>query len=97
MVNKNMNILVRFNPQYGRCPQCKTVGHLRRSRSRNMREQILRKTGILKIYRCSECGWRGFRSTLVITKKSIRMAFFYIILILLTVMIASTVIKKISL
>jgi hypothetical protein len=96
MAYPSMNILVRFNPQFGRCPKCKSIGHLRRSRSHNMWEQIVRKTTIMKLFRCQECGWRGFRSTLIITKKSFKTIFLYLILILVTVIVASFVIRKIA-
>ncbi|MEN3038929.1 MAG: hypothetical protein ABDI07_07245, partial [Candidatus Kryptonium sp.] len=36
-------------------------GTLHRSRSRNMYERLVKFFLPYKIYKCSECGWRGFR------------------------------------
>lgn len=71
-----------------KCPECNKTGSLHRSRSRNMLEQIIRHTTFMKTFRCNECGWRGFRSTVVITKKSIRTLTIYFILILITAILA---------
>ena len=81
-------VLYHRNPQFSRCPGCNSVGTLHRSRSKNMFEQIVRRTTFLKTYRCKECGWRGFRSTIILTKKSFRSIFIYFILILLTAYLA---------
>ena len=81
-------VLINRNPQFSRCPDCNKVGSLHRSRSRNMFEQIIRHTTFLKTYRCKECGWRGFRSTLVVTKKSIKALAIYFILIIITAYLA---------
>ncbi|MDF1611854.1 MAG: hypothetical protein AB1695_04820 [Stygiobacter sp.] len=85
-------ILFYRNPQFSRCPSCKSIGTLHRSRSRNMFEQIVRKTSFIKVYRCKECGWRGFRSTLIFTKKSIRTLLIYILLMGITAYLAQYVI-----
>ncbi len=81
-------VLFHRNPQFSKCPQCSAVGSLHRSRSRNMREQIIRRLTFFKTYRCKECGWRGFRSTLVLTKKSLKSLLLYIVLIILTAYLA---------
>ena len=77
-------VLYHRNPQFTKCPSCKAMGTLHRSRSKNMFEQILRRTTFLKTYRCKECGWRGFKSTIILTKRSIRSIILYTLLILLT-------------
>lgn len=83
-----LKVFVQRNPQYGKCPQCKSVGTLHRSRTRNMYEQIIRRMTIFKTYRCKECGWRGFRSTVTLTKKSLRQLFIYLSIIVLTIILA---------
>ena len=40
------------------CPECGY--HLHRSRSRNLREKLIRAASRLKLFRCHECGWRGW-------------------------------------
>ncbi len=87
-VSENPKVLIHTNPKFGRCPQCKSVGTLHRSRTKNMYEQIIRRTTFLKTYRCKECGWRGFRSTLTFTRKSIRHIIIYIIIIIITALLA---------
>ena len=44
---------------YKPCPNCNSVGSLRRSRAKNLFESILNFTKIFHIYRCMSCGWRG--------------------------------------
>ena len=50
-----------------------------------MYEQIIRRMTIFKTYRCKECGWRGFRSVVTLTKKSLRQLFIYLAIIVLTI------------
>ncbi len=42
------------------CPHCGKFGTLHRSRSRNLKERLVKFFLPYKIYRCSECGWRGY-------------------------------------
>lgn len=57
-----------------------------------MWEQIVRRTTFLKNYRCKQCGWRGFRSTIIISKKSWKVVSMYLVLVLLTALIARYII-----
>ena len=41
------------------CPRCPD-GHVRRSRARSLPERIRREFTSERIYRCAECGWRGW-------------------------------------
>jgi hypothetical protein len=41
------------------CPRCPD-GHVRRSRARSIAERIRREFTAERLYRCSECGWRGW-------------------------------------
>jgi len=81
-------IFIYRNPQLSRCPSCTALATLHRSRARNMWEQIVRKTTFYKTYRCKECGWRGFRSTITFTRKSLKAIIIYASLILLTAWLA---------
>ena len=47
------------------CPQCGV--RVYRSHSRNFRETAIKSVSPYKIYRCTDCGWRG----MVAPKKSI--------------------------
>lgn len=42
------------------CPHCGKFGTLHRSRSRNFKERMIKFFLPYKIYRCKECGWRGY-------------------------------------
>lgn len=88
-------VLIYRNPQFGICPKCKTVSTLHRSRSRNMFEQVVRKTTFLKTYRCKECGWRGFRSTVILTRKSLKTIFIYLVLMFATAYFALYILRRI--
>ena len=96
-VSKNPTVLIHWNPQFGKCPNCKSIGTLHRSRTKNMFEQIIRRISFFKTYRCKECGWRGFRSTLIFTRKSIRQVFIYLIIIIITAIIARYLIVNFAL
>lgn len=87
-------ILFYRNPQFSKCPSCKSIGTLHRSRARNTWEQIVRKITFIKIYRCKECGWRGYRSTLIFTKKSLKTLLLYVFLMLITAYLAQYFIIK---
>jgi len=82
------------DPKYAKCPSCKSIATLQKSRSRNMREQIIKKITLYKVYRCTQCGWRGYISIITFTKRSIQSLFFYITLILLTLFIVRFVINR---
>lgn len=71
-------ILVNKNPLFDKCPSCNKLGTLHRSKSRNTWERIVKNFTFFKIYRCKECGWRGYRSTLTITWASVKLLAFYI-------------------
>jgi ssDNA-binding Zn-finger/Zn-ribbon topoisomerase 1 len=81
---KRYKIFIGKDPQYSKCPKCNSQYSLHRSRARNMAEQIVKKTTFYKIYRCRECGWRGYMSTIVLTSESIKAVLVYGFLILFT-------------
>jgi len=41
------------------CPRCAT-GRVRRSRARSLRERVLKGFKAERLYRCDDCGWRGW-------------------------------------
>lgn len=91
---KELKIFTHSNPQFGRCPGCNEVGSLHRSRARSMKEQIIKKITFFKLFRCTTCGWRGFRSTFTITQQSLKSIALYATLILATVLIIRLVLTK---
>lgn len=77
-------ILIYRNPQFSKCPSCKGVGALHHSRAKNMWEQIIKKITFFRLYRCKECGWRGFLSTVVLTNESLKAVMIYVGLVLVS-------------
>lgn len=41
------------------CPNCKNVGKLHKSHSKNVFERIINHSYFWGTYRCHNCGWRG--------------------------------------
>lgn len=87
-------ILVPTNPTYGRCPDCKDIGVLRRSRSRSMWEKIVKKASFFDIYRCRKCGWRGYKSKIKLTFGSVKTILLYVALMLVTAIVIRFVLTK---
>ena len=78
------------------CPQCKAVGKLRRSRSNNAIEKIVKKTGLFNYYRCRECGWRGTRLIIGFGKTSLKTLLVYLLLMIGTAVVVKFVVQKIG-
>lgn len=79
---------------FDKCPKCKSVGKLRRSRAKSPFEQGIKKLGIFNYYRCRECDWRGSRLSLGLGKISMKTVLLYLFLMLATVVIVRFVIQK---
>ena len=52
------------DPHTQECPNCHT-GRVHRSKTRNMFERLQREVKEGRLYRCDECGWRGWLTPLV--------------------------------
>jgi hypothetical protein len=46
------------------CPSC-VAARVHRSHARNLRERMRRKRSAERLFRCEECGWRGWLMPLV--------------------------------
>ncbi len=88
------NIIVDKNPLFDKCPDCRELGVLHRSRARNTKERIIKSTTFFKLYRCKKCGWRGYRSTLTITRQSVKVLFYYLLLAVFVGFIVRFVLTK---
>ncbi|MGB8320398.1 MAG: hypothetical protein WCE54_19860 [Ignavibacteriaceae bacterium] len=77
---KTRKILLRRNPLYEKCPSCSAPNSMRRSRSRNAYENIIKHTTFFKTYRCAKCGWRGYLSNFSITADSVKSLVLYLVL-----------------
>lgn len=87
-------ILFLRDPGYAKCPSCKNVNSLHRSRARDMKEKLIKATKLYKIYRCKSCGWRGYLATIIITTKSIKIFFWYVLIALLSGVIIREILKR---
>ncbi|MBU0475885.1 MAG: hypothetical protein KKF62_17195 [Bacteroidetes bacterium] len=82
---------------FDKCPKCKAVGKLRRSRAQSFFEQVVKKMGIFNYYRCRECGWRGKRFSFGLNKTSLKTILIYLALMFATAIIVRFIIQKIAL
>ncbi|MCX6157124.1 MAG: hypothetical protein NTY74_03990 [Ignavibacteriae bacterium] len=73
----NLKLFIKKNVQLARCPNCNTIASLRRSRSRNIFEKIIKKLKI-SAYFCQSCGWRGRLLTFKLSRNFFKLIFFYI-------------------
>lgn len=88
---KSKTLIYRI-PEFGICPNCKRVGTLHLSHLHTIFEHVISLLTLYKMYRCKECLWRGFRLTIIITKKSLKNILLYSVLIFVTVLIARFII-----
>ncbi|MEG8945848.1 hypothetical protein [Rosettibacter firmus] len=87
-------LFTNINPLYIKCPECKSALTLHSSHSRNMKEQIIKRLTFFKIYRCKECGWRGYLSTYRFTKDSLKVLLLYGLIVLLSAYIIRYLIMR---
>lgn len=91
---RNLKIIDYRNPVLAKCPECKTFGKMRRSRSRTLLEQIIKRMTHFRIYSCENCDWRGYRSTLVFARNSLKSLFIYFVLMLVTAYIVYFILQQ---
>lgn len=87
-------LIFKKNPIYEKCPSCTAINSLRKSRSRTVWERINKNITPFGVYRCKKCGWRGYRTRFVLTKKSLRNAFVYLVLVLISAFIINQILKR---
>lgn len=87
-------LVFRKNPLYENCPSCNTLGSLRKSRTRNLKEKTVKLVSNYGIYRCKNCGWRGYRSKFILTKQSIKNSVVYIFIIAIVAYIVLQILKR---
>lgn len=91
---KQKQVILRLDPSYKKCPSCGEVNVLRRSRTKNIFENLLRLTKIYKMYRCRKCNWRGALSTVIITTQSFKNLSVYVIILFFIWYIISKVVGE---
>ena len=78
---------------FSRCPSCKNVGTLRKSRPRNFSERIIKLFPFSDIFKCKKCGWRGSKTNIVLNAKEIKKLIVYIILAVVSAFIVFNILK----
>lgn len=87
-------VLFFRDPGYAKCPSCKSVNSLHRSRARSAKEKLIQVTKLYKMYRCKSCGWRGALATIILTKKMLKLLFMYIVIALVSGVIIREILKR---
>jgi predicted RNA-binding Zn-ribbon protein involved in translation (DUF1610 family) len=93
---KSFTIIQKKNPVFEKCPSCFATGTIYRSHSRNWRERVVKRISFLKLYRCKQCGWRGYRSTAVLTVKSIQALLIYIGAAIIIALIVRLILSRVA-
>ncbi|KAB2907252.1 MAG: hypothetical protein LC102_10330 [Ignavibacteriales bacterium] len=91
---KTKRVGFRKDASFSKCPSCKQYNTLRRSKTRNIFETIVKGGTWFKVYRCSNCGWRGYKSTFVLTRDNLKMLGIYIIIAFATGFAVKFIIQK---
>ena len=87
-------ILFLRDASYAKCPNCKNVDTLHKSRTRNLKENLIKATKLYKIYRCKTCGWRGYLAAIIITTKEVKSILQYLAIALLAGLIVREILKR---
>ncbi len=89
----NTKLFFRRNIQLNRCPYCNEIATLRRSRSRNIFEKILKKLKYAP-YVCRNCGWRGKIFSYKIARNFLQLVILYAFIIIFAVYIVKKFLSK---
>jgi predicted RNA-binding Zn-ribbon protein involved in translation (DUF1610 family) len=87
-------LIFKKNPLYEKCPSCSAAGTLRKSRPRKTVEKIVRSLTPYGPYRCKKCGWRGYRSRLVLTTQSVKNGILYLLMVAFSAFIVYQILKR---
>ncbi len=93
---KPFTIIQRKNPVFARCPSCAAAGTVYRSHSRNTKEKLIKRISFLKLYRCKQCGWRGYRSTITLTIQSFQALLIYIGIAIIIALVVRLILSRIA-
>ncbi len=84
------------NPLYAKCPSCSSADTLRKSRGRSTFEKIVRTVTWFDIYRCKKCGWRGFKSSFMLSFRVVKKILLYILMMIFTAFVVWQVLIRIA-
>jgi hypothetical protein len=89
-----LRIFFKAYPETSSCPSCARIGTIRRSRSRNLLEMTVKATRLFGVYKCRDCGWRGYLKKFSFNVYSLLTASFYLLLIISVAYIITKVLKQ---
>jgi hypothetical protein len=89
-----LKVFYKTYPETSRCVSCNKIGRIRRSRSRNVFESLIKMTRIWGIYKCRECGWRGIKSKISLSSDSFITIILYIAIIVVVAYILIKILKR---
>jgi hypothetical protein len=84
------------NPLFAKCPSCSSSDTLRISRARNSIEKIVKILSWYDLFRCKKCGWRGYKSSLVLNFRWFKKIIIYLVMMALTAFLVYQVLTKIA-
>ena len=94
-MKSSSKIIFKIDPTFSKCSNCGQFYKLRHSHSRNLKEKLILQLTFLKLYRCKNCGWHGYKSTFILTKQSFGYFIFYIFIAILSGFVVFVVLKKV--
>lgn len=81
------------NSKKTKCPSCKSESTLRNSHARNTKERIIKVITWFELYRCKKCGWRGWRTNIVLEQRAIKKIIIYTLLMMIAAFIVYNLLK----
>ncbi len=81
---KSKRVGFRRDASFSKCPSCNQYNTLRRSKTRSVIEAVVKAGTWFKVYRCTNCGWRGYKSTFIITMDGVKLIATYLFIALAT-------------
>lgn len=93
-MKKNNDRIIK-NHLVKQCPSCGLADTLRRSHSRNTKEKFFNHWTFYKTYRCKNCGWRGYLTAISFSFSSLKILFFFLVIIVLTAFVTFQILKRI--
>jgi predicted RNA-binding Zn-ribbon protein involved in translation (DUF1610 family) len=81
------------NSKKTKCPSCKSESTLRNSRARNIKERIIKAITWFELYRCKKCGWRGWRTNIILEQRAFKKIIIYTLLMMIAAFIVYNLLK----
>jgi predicted RNA-binding Zn-ribbon protein involved in translation (DUF1610 family) len=91
---RNYRTIFEKNPLFHTCPACGEMNSLHRSRSHNWKEGFIKKVSFFKIYRCTQCGWRGYLSTKNLSVSALKFIAYYFGVAVITAFIVLEILRR---